>query len=101
MSPKKTWEGFAGGLVLGTLVASIAAFFFFDGRWWIGALVGVASVFAAVLGDLAESAVKRDIQVKDMSALLPGHGGIMDRIDSLLMAAPVAYVVFALLMGAV
>ncbi|GIG54203.1 phosphatidate cytidylyltransferase [Demequina activiva] len=101
VSPKKTWEGFAGGLVLGTLAASIAAYFFYDGQWWIGALVGAACVVAAVLGDLAESAVKRDIQVKDMSSLLPGHGGIMDRIDSLLLAAPVAYVVFALLQGAV
>ena len=101
VSPKKTWEGFAGGLVLGTLAASVAAFFFYDGRWWIGALVGASCVIAAALGDLAESAVKRDIQVKDMSSLLPGHGGIMDRIDSLLLAAPVAYVVFALLQGAV
>ncbi|MFN3865721.1 MAG: phosphatidate cytidylyltransferase [Demequina sp.] len=99
VSPKKTWEGLAGGLVLGTLVASIAAYFFFDGRWWIGAVVGLASAMAAVLGDLAESAVKRDIQVKDMSSLIPGHGGIMDRIDSLLFAAPVAYVVFGLLLG--
>lgn len=101
VSPKKTWEGFAGGIVLGTLAASVAAYFFYDGQWWIGALVGAACVVAAALGDLAESAVKRDIQVKDMSSLLPGHGGIMDRIDSLLLAAPVAYVVFALLQGAV
>lgn len=99
VSPKKTWEGFAGGLVLGTVTASIAALFFFDGRWWIGAVVGLASACAAVLGDLAESAVKRDIQVKDMSSVIPGHGGIMDRIDSLLFAAPVAYVVFGLLLG--
>lgn len=99
VSPKKTWEGFAGGLVLGTLTASIAAYFFFDGRWWIGAAVGLACAVAAVLGDLAESAVKRDIQVKDMSSVIPGHGGIMDRIDSLLFAAPVAYVVFGLLLG--
>lgn len=99
VSPKKTWEGFAGGLLLGTLVASIAAYFFFDGRWWIGAAVGFASAIAAVLGDLAESAIKRDIQVKDMSSVIPGHGGIMDRIDSLLFAAPVAYVVFGLLLG--
>lgn len=99
VSPKKTWEGFAGGLVLGTAAAGTAAYFFYDGRWWIGAIVGVACVLAAVMGDLAESAVKRDIQVKDMSSFLPGHGGIMDRIDSLLLAAPVAYVVFALLLG--
>jgi phosphatidate cytidylyltransferase len=100
VSPKKTWEGFAGGLLLGTAVPALAAFYLYDGRWWIGALVGVACVFAATLGDLSESALKRDIQVKDMSSLLPGHGGIMDRLDSLLIAAPVAYVVFALLLGA-
>ncbi|MFW2513611.1 phosphatidate cytidylyltransferase [Demequina sp. SO4-13] len=99
VSPKKTWEGFAGGLVLGTLTASIAAYFFFDGRWWVGALVGLAAAVAAVLGDLAESALKRDIQVKDMSSVIPGHGGIMDRIDSLLFAAPAAYVAFGLLLG--
>ncbi|WP_084104378.1 phosphatidate cytidylyltransferase [Demequina sp. NBRC 110056] len=99
VSPKKTWEGFAGGLLLGTAAASVAAYFFFDGQWWVGALVGVACALAAVLGDLAESAIKRDIQVKDMSSFLPGHGGIMDRVDSLLLAAPVAYVVFGLLLG--
>lgn len=97
VSPKKTWEGFAGGLVLGTAAAAVAAYYFYDGDWWIGAIVGVACGLAAVLGDLAESAVKRDIQVKDMSSLLPGHGGIMDRIDSLLLAAPVAFVAFAVL----
>ncbi|WP_084040390.1 phosphatidate cytidylyltransferase [Demequina sp. NBRC 110053] len=99
VSPKKTWEGFAGGLLLGTAAASVAAYVFFDGDWWVGALVGLASALAGVLGDLAESAIKRDIRVKDMSSFLPGHGGIMDRVDSLLMAAPVAYVVFGLLLG--
>jgi phosphatidate cytidylyltransferase len=99
VSPKKTWEGFAGGLLLGTVAAATLSFFLFDGRWWIGALVGLASCLASVVGDLAESALKRDIRVKDMSSALPGHGGIMDRIDSLLFAAPVAYVVFALLIG--
>ena len=98
VSPKKTWEGFAGGLLLGTAAASVAAHYFFDGRWWIGALIGGASAIAAVLGDLAESALKRDIQVKDMSSVIPGHGGILDRIDSLLFAAPVAYVVMGLLL---
>lgn len=99
VSPKKTWEGFAGGVVLGVSAASVASYFFFDGRWWIGFLVGLACVIAAALGDLAESALKRDLQVKDMSSVVPGHGGILDRIDSMLFAAPVAYVVFALLMG--
>ena len=99
VSPNKTWEGFAGGLVLGTVAAAVLAYFILDGAWITGALVGLAAALAAVVGDLAESAIKRDISVKDMSSFLPGHGGILDRIDSMLVAAPVAYVVFALLMG--
>lgn len=99
VSPGKTWEGFAGGVGLGVAAASIAAFFFWDGRWWIGALVGLAATLAAVMGDLAESAIKRDLEVKDMSGLLPGHGGILDRMDSLVFAAPVAYVAFAFFLG--
>jgi phosphatidate cytidylyltransferase len=99
VSPAKTWEGAIGGVIVGTLVASIAAWFFFEGHWYIGAAVGAASAIAAVVGDLAESALKRDIRVKDMSHALPGHGGILDRIDSLLFAAPVGYVVFAIFLG--
>jgi phosphatidate cytidylyltransferase len=99
VSPAKTWEGAIGGLLIGTTAASVAAYFFFDGKWYIGAAVGLASAVAAVIGDLAESALKRDIQVKDMSSALPGHGGILDRIDSLLFAAPVGYVVFAIFLG--
>ena len=99
VSPAKTWEGAIGGLVVGTVAASVAAFFFFDGAWYIGTAVGAACAVAAAIGDLAESALKRDIQVKDMSTALPGHGGILDRIDSLLFAAPVGYVVFAMFLG--
>ena len=99
ISPNKTWEGFAGGVVLGTVAAAVLAYFIFDGRWWVGALAGAAAAVGGVVGDLAESAIKRDISVKDMSSFLPGHGGILDRIDSMLVAAPVAYVVFALLLG--
>ena len=99
VSPAKTWEGAIGGLLVGTVAAAVAAFFFFDGDWYIGAAVGFACAIAAAIGDLAESALKRDIQVKDMSSVLPGHGGILDRIDSLLFAAPVGYVVFAIFLG--
>ena len=99
ISPNKTWEGFAGGVVLGTVAAAVLAYFIFDGNWWVGALAGAAAAVGGVVGDLAESAIKRDISVKDMSSFLPGHGGILDRIDSMLVAAPVAYVVFALLLG--
>lgn len=99
VSPNKTWEGFAGGVLLGTVAASVLAYFILDGDWKTGALAGAAAAVGGVVGDLAESAIKRDISVKDMSSFLPGHGGILDRIDSMLVAAPVAYVVFALLLG--
>lgn len=99
VSPKKTWEGAIGGAALGTLGAAVAAGLLLDGRWWVGAAVGLACVVAAVLGDLAESALKRDIAIKDMSNAIPGHGGILDRVDSLLPAAAAAYTVFALLIG--
>ena len=99
VSPAKTWEGAIGGVALGTIAAAVAAAIFFDGQWYIGAAVGLASAIAAVIGDLAESALKRDIQIKDMSSVLPGHGGILDRIDSLLFASPVGYVVFAMFLG--
>ena len=99
ISPNKTWEGFAGGIVLGTVASSVLAFYILDGAWITGAIVGAAAAVAGVVGDLAESAIKRDISVKDMSSFLPGHGGILDRIDSMLVAAPVAYVLFALILG--
>ena len=99
ISPNKTWEGFVGGVVLGTVAAAVLGYFILDGAWLTGALAGAAAAVAGVLGDLSESAIKRDISVKDMSSFLPGHGGILDRIDSMLVAAPVAYVVFALLLG--
>lgn len=99
VSPAKTWEGAIGGVVVGTIAATVAAWFFFDGEWYIGTAVGAACAIAAIIGDLAESSLKRDIQVKDMSQALPGHGGILDRIDSLLFAAPVGYVVFAIFLG--
>ena len=78
---------------------TLAAFILLDGRWWIGTAVGLGAVVAAVLGDLAESALKRDISVKDMSSAIPGHGGVLDRLDSMLPAAAVAYLIFALLLG--
>ncbi|MDN4477190.1 phosphatidate cytidylyltransferase [Demequina sp. SYSU T00039] len=99
VSPKKTWEGAIGGAAFGIIGSAVLSFYLFDGRWWLGAAVGAACVVAAVLGDLAESALKRDIAVKDMSSAIPGHGGILDRLDSLLPAAAVAYIVFALLIG--
>ncbi len=99
ISPKKTWEGAVGGLIVSSLLATGAAWYWLDHRWWIGTAVAVVSVVGAVFGDLAESALKRDIDIKDMSGILPGHGGVLDRIDSMLLAAPLAFVVFALFLG--
>ena len=97
ISPKKSWEG-AAGSVLACVVAGIATVtLFLDGTWWAGAIVGLALVASATLGDLTESTVKRDLGIKDLGTILPGHGGIMDRMDSLLLSAPVAWALLALL----
>jgi phosphatidate cytidylyltransferase len=91
VSPKKSWEGFAGSAVFSAAGAALLFPALFDTPAWQGALVGVAVMATATLGDLGESMIKRDLGIKDMGRLLPGHGGIMDRLDSLLPAAPVAY----------
>ncbi|WP_038471165.1 MULTISPECIES: phosphatidate cytidylyltransferase [Arthrobacter] len=97
ISPKKSWEGFAGSLGGATLVAILATVFLLDQPWWVGFALAVGMVFAGTGGDFAESMVKRELGVKDMSNLLPGHGGVMDRLDSILFAAPVAYAIFTVL----
>lgn len=97
ISPKKSWEGFAGSLAGATLVAIPATVFLLDQHWWVGFALAIGMVFAGTGGDFAESMVKRELGVKDMSNLLPGHGGVMDRLDSILFAAPVAYAIFTLL----
>ena len=91
ISPKKTWEGLAGSTIF-TLVGSALAFeYLMNMHWWIGIPVGLAAVFTATSGDLIESALKRDMQLKDMGTLLPGHGGMMDRLDSILLTAPMLW----------
>ena len=97
ISPKKSWEGFAGSLGGATLVAIPATVFLLDQDWWVGLVLAFGLVFAGTGGDFAESMVKRELGVKDMSNLLPGHGGVMDRLDSILFAAPVAYAIFTVL----
>jgi phosphatidate cytidylyltransferase len=101
VSPKKSWEGFAGSLVASAVGGALMLYFMFDVAWWYGAVFGLAVAAASVLGDLAESLLKRDLGIKDMSSLLPGHGGFMDRLDSVLLAAPTAYAVLALVAPAV
>ncbi|PZF84179.1 phosphatidate cytidylyltransferase [Jiangella anatolica] len=93
VSPKKSWEGFAGSVLLGVGVAVPVAMFAFDAPWWTGVVLGVTGVVGATLGDLGESLIKRDLGLKDMSQLLPGHGGLMDRLDSLLPTAPLVWLV--------
>jgi phosphatidate cytidylyltransferase len=95
VSPKKSWEGTAGSLLAAAIGGAVMLYFMFDVAWWYGALFGLAVSAASVLGDLAESLIKRDLGIKDMSSLLPGHGGLMDRLDSVLFAAPTAVAVLA------
>ncbi len=91
VSPKKSWEGLAGSTVLGTAVGVTVAVLAFDAAWWTGVVLGIVGVVGATVGDLGESLIKRDLGVKDMSTLLPGHGGLMDRLDSLLPTAPLVW----------
>ncbi|TVZ06293.1 phosphatidate cytidylyltransferase [Trebonia kvetii] len=96
ISPKKTWEGLAGSAVLSIVAGAILLPALLHGHWWQGIITGAAAVAAAVFGDLAESMIKRDLGIKDMGSLLPGHGGVLDRIDSLLFCAPVVWLLLAL-----
>ena len=96
ISPKKTWEGLAGSVFLAVVAGGILLPTLLHGHWWQGIIVGIAAVAAAVFGDLAESMIKRDLAIKDMGTLLPGHGGILDRIDSLLACAPVVWLLLAI-----
>ncbi len=96
ISPKKTWEGF-GGAVVGSLVAGVLlALFLLHVPWWIGVIFGAAILLSATLGDLGESMLKRDLGIKDMSSWLPGHGGLLDRLDSILPSTIPALCLFFL-----
>jgi len=91
ISPKKSWEGLGGSVAGGMLTAALLFATVLHRSWWQGVGFGAAVVAAATAGDLLESWVKRRLGVKDMGRLLPGHGGLLDRIDSILLAAPVAW----------
>jgi len=99
VSPKKSWEGFAGSLVVQCLIGVGAFIWIFDAPWWQGLIMGAVLTITATAGDFVESAIKRDLGVKDMGTLLPGHGGIMDRLDSLVINAFAAWALFALFLG--
>lgn len=97
ISPKKSWEGFAGSAVFCVAAGWASAVHLLGGAWWVGVLLGLVAVVTATLGDLFESVIKRDLGIKDMSAIIPGHGGLMDRLDSLLATvAPTWLILFYL-----
>ena len=91
ISPKKTWEGLVGSIVATTIGSALVFQFALNHTWWIGAGIGLVAVVTATCGDLIESAVKRDLAIKDMGTMLPGHGGILDRIDSVLFTGPAVW----------
>lgn len=99
ISPKKSWEGMAGSIGGAVVVGIALCLFALHAPWWVGIALAVPSVLASTAGDLAESMVKRELGIKDMSHLLPGHGGVMDRLDSMLFAVPVGYLVAVLALG--
>lgn len=95
ISPKKSWEGLAGSFLLALLVGVVGAVVLLDEPLWVGIALGVVSPVTATLGDLAESLLKRDMELKDMGSLLPGHGGVLDRLDSMLITAPFVYLLLS------
>jgi phosphatidate cytidylyltransferase len=97
ISPKKSWEGLGGSLLFGVTAAVLSVAFLMDRPAWVGVPLGLMLVITGVLGDLVESQVKRDLGIKDMGTLLPGHGGIMDRIDAMLPSAVAGWIVLTLL----
>jgi phosphatidate cytidylyltransferase len=87
ISPKKSWEGFAGSALACVALGYLLVVHLLEGEWWVGVVLGLITVVMATLGDLCESVMKRDLGIKDMSQIIPGHGGLMDRLDSLLATA--------------
>jgi phosphatidate cytidylyltransferase len=91
ISPKKTWEGFAGSVAAALISGMLLAIFMLQQPWWVGVILGLTLVVTATVGDLSESLVKRDLGIKDISTWLPGHGGLLDRLDSILPSAAAAF----------
>jgi phosphatidate cytidylyltransferase len=96
ISPKKTWEGLVGSVVFTIIGGCLAFHYIMNMHWWIGIIVGLMIVFTATCGDLIESAMKRDLSLKDMGTLLPGHGGMLDRLDSVVLSAPAMWLALEL-----
>ena len=96
ISPKKTWEGFAGSVLAALIAGVLVSLFMLHQPWWFGLVFGAVMVFTGTIGDLTESLIKRDLGIKDISTWLPGHGGFLDRLDSILPSAAAAYVLFVI-----
>ena len=96
ISPQKTWEGLVGSVVFTIIGGCLAFHYIVDMHWWIGIIVGLMIVFTATCGDLIESAMKRVMSLKDMGTLLPGHGGMLDRLDSVVLSAPAMWLALEL-----
>ncbi|MEO8263304.1 MAG: phosphatidate cytidylyltransferase [Pseudolysinimonas sp.] len=94
ISPGKTWEGFAGSLVVAIVFGAVLAPLMLQQPWWVGAIMGLLLALVGTAGDLTESLIKRDLGIKDISTWLPGHGGFLDRLDSILPSAAVAYAMY-------
>lgn len=99
ISPKKTWEGFAGSVAASMIAGVLIAIFMIHQPWWLGVILGAVLTLTATMGDLTESLIKRDLGIKDISTWLPGHGGFLDRLDSTLPSAVVAYALFLIFAG--
>ena len=99
MIPKKSWEGLAGSLIFSMIAAILMTVFLLDLSWWVGVLLGIGLVFSDIFGDLAESQFKRELGIKDMSNLLPGHGGMMDRLDGILPSAAMTWIVLTIIVA--
>jgi len=99
ISPLKSWEGFFGGLVVVVITSSIFSYYNTDMKWYYWLVFGVITVISATFGDLIESLLKRTYGVKDSGSILPGHGGVLDRFDSAILAAPCIFIFFKLING--
>ncbi|HWL02556.1 MAG TPA: phosphatidate cytidylyltransferase [Microbacteriaceae bacterium] len=95
ISPKKSWEGFAGGIAASLIAGVLVGMFMWQQAWWVGIIAGVLFVATGTMGDLAESLIKRNIGIKDMSGWMPGHGGVLDRLDSIAPSLVVAFGLYA------
>lgn len=96
ISPKKTWEGFAGAVLATAAAGVLVALFMIGIEWWMGIVFGLVLLMTATIGDLGESMIKRDLGIKDMSSWLPGHGGVLDRLDSILLSTTAALALFSI-----